>query len=191
MFSLLLVLACERSSPPDPVATEAPPVAQPVGPSLYALPMRLETQDGRAVGLDAWRGQPVLISMFYANCRSACPMLMSTIQGFEEELGPEANSELRVLLVSFDPERDSVQALASTAAMHNIDTSRWTLARTDDVRALAAALGIRYSPTQDGEFSHTSPIVLLDGDGNVVVRLDQLADDPQKLITSARQLASN
>lgn len=191
---LFVLLACAEPTPPPtltpPPAVTPPPVAADAGPSLYELPVRLTAQDGRELGPDLWRGHPVMVSMFYANCRSACPLLMSKISSLEEELSPEQREEMRVLLVSFDAKNDSVEALASTASMHQVDTRRWALARTDEVRAFAAALGIRYSPTQDGGFSHTSPILLLDGEGHVVARLEQLGDDPALFLDAARRLAS-
>lgn len=190
MIWLIVLLACAEPGPPPTATPPAPPVAESSGPSLYELPVRLTAQDGREVGPDIWRGHPVMVSMFYANCRSACPLLMSKISSLEQELSPEQKEEMRVLLVSFDAKNDSVEALASTASMHQVDTQRWALARTDEVRAFAAALDIRYSPTQDGGFSHTSPILLLDGEGHTVARLEQLGDDPALFLDAARRLAS-
>ena len=44
--------------------------------SVYQLPVQLTDQANRVSGLDVFRGQPVLVSMFYASCPNACPTLI-------------------------------------------------------------------------------------------------------------------
>ena len=51
--------------------------APPRSDSIYALSASLVDQRGRQVGLDLFRGHPVLISMFYATCPDACPPIPS------------------------------------------------------------------------------------------------------------------
>lgn len=144
-------------------AQDAPP------DSIYRLPMGLTDQSGRAAGLDRYRGQPVLVSMFYGSCPHVCPMLISTVQRMERELPPAQRSRLRVLMVSLDPERDSPEKLAELAARHRADLTRWTFARAaePDVRKLAALLNIQYRQLPDGEFNHATVVTLLDAEGRV------------------------
>jgi protein SCO1 len=142
-------------------AAEAP------GDSLYQLDLALTDQAGKATVLQRYRGQPVLVSMFYASCPHVCPMLISTIQRYERELPEAQRGRLRVLMVSIDPERDTPAKLAEVAGRHRVDGKRWTLARADaaDVRKLAAALNIQYRKLPDGEFNHATVITLLDPAG--------------------------
>lgn len=123
--------------------------------------------------------------MLYANCQSLCPLLIETNTAVVNALEPAQRSRLRVLLVSLDPKRDSSAALAELARAHRLDTTRWTLARTDPavVRRLAAVLDIRYRQLQGGEFNHTSVLILLDGQGRMRARTEQLGakPDPQFL----------
>jgi protein SCO1/2 len=137
------------------------------GDSVYQLQAQLEDQSGAKVGLDRYRGQPVIISMFYGTCPHVCPMLISTIQRYERELPEAQRGQLRVLMVSIDPKRDTPAHLAEVAARHRVDASRWTLARTDaaSVRKLAAVLNIQYRELPDGEFNHSTVITVLDRDG--------------------------
>ena len=65
-------------------------------------------QDGKALGLDIARGHPVVIAMFYGTCRASCPIIVSDIKAIERQLTPaEQDTDLRVLLVSFDADRDT------------------------------------------------------------------------------------
>src|SRR5207249_2527780 len=118
--------------------------------------------DGKAFNFGARRGQPVVVSMFYNSCQFVCPMLIDTLHLTEENLTSAERAKISVLLVTFDPARDSVQVLKSVAGKRSLDPARWTLARTDaaSVRKLAAALGIQYRLLTNGEYNHTTALIL-------------------------------
>jgi len=149
--------------------------------SIYQLPVVLTGQDGKSATLVARRGAPVLVSMFYSSCKFVCPMLIETIRDIETKLSAEEREHLTVLLVSIDPAHDSVEVLQRTVVERHIDGARWTLARTDaaSVRKLAAVLGIQYRALPDGEFNHTTAVILVDADGRISARTTRLGDaDP-------------
>ncbi len=129
------------------------------------------------------RGHPVVVSMFYASCPTACPMLVRDIQAFEESLDADDRAGLRVLLVSLDPAQDTPERLAEVVEAHGLDDDRWTLVRPepDAVREIAAALGIAYRPSPDGGMNHSSVLTLLDRDGVPVARLEGLQRDATPL----------
>jgi protein SCO1 len=154
-----------------PLATAAAPPALP-SDSLYQLATPLVTQDGKPARLGLYRGQPVLVTMFYGSCPHVCPTLIAALRRMERLLAPAERGRLRVLLVSIDPERDTPAALRELAARHRADLSRWTFAQTPaaEVRKLAAALGIQYRKLPDGEFNHATIITLLDAEGRILAR---------------------
>ncbi|MDE2397247.1 MAG: SCO family protein [Burkholderiales bacterium] len=161
-------------------AADAPAPALPTD-SIYQLAITLQDQDGRSLHLADKRGRPLLVSMFYTSCQFVCPMLIDAARATEAKLDPAERERLPVLLVSFDPERDSVAVLARTARSRHLDRSQWTLARASagDVRKLAAVLGIQYRRLPDGDFNHTTALILLDRDGRVASRTTRLGDaDP-------------
>ena len=135
--------------------------------SLYALPVQLVDQHSEAKALDLYRGHPVIVTMFYGSCSNACPLLIESIRATERALPADVRSDVRVLLISIDPKRDTPTALATIAKTRHVDTQRWTLARvdTDDVRLLAAALGVQYRQLPNDEFNHTSVLTVLDRKG--------------------------
>lgn len=152
--------------------------------SLYLLETPLRNQDARAVELDVHRGHPVMITMFYASCPAACPLIIDTLRAVERDLDAQRRADVRVLMVSIDPDRDTPEALAELARTRRIDTSRWTLAQTDaaSVRKLAAALGIQYRELPNGEFSHASIITVLDAHGEIVTQSAELGRADPKLL---------
>ncbi len=158
--------------------------------SLYQLQIRLTDQSGTRSGLDVYRGQPVLIGMFYGSCPYVCPLTIATLQKTEAALDPDARKQLRVLLVSLDPEQDTPEKLADLARRQKVDPARWKLARADapDVRKLAAVLGVRFRKLPDGEFNHSTVISLLDAEGVQTASSSQLGQADPALLEKIRDL---
>jgi protein SCO1/2 len=113
--------------------------------------------------------------MFYTSCDMVCPMIFETIHAQLAALPAAVRNEIKVLMVSFDPARDTAAVLKKTAQQRDCDP-RWTLARGDEatVRKMAAVFGIQYRRLANGEFSHTSTILLLDREGRVAAATGKL-----------------
>lgn len=146
------------------------------GDSVYLVTATMMDQDGHPFMLAERRGQPMLVSMFYNSCEFVCPMLIDTLRNTQLSLTPEERSRLSMLLITFDPARDDVKVLKSIADKRGLDLTHWTLARTDavSVRKIAATLGIQYRLLPDGEYNHTTVLVLLDANGRIVGRSKKL-----------------
>jgi protein SCO1/2 len=155
--------------------------------SAYQLADRYSDQNGRDFVLADGRGRPRVVAMFYTSCRYVCPLIVDSAKGIEHALTVDERGRLRFLLVSLDPARDTTAALKSVADKRRLDPARWTLARTEagGVRRLAAVLGVRYRALADGEFNHTSALVLLDGDGRVLARTETLGGVPDPVFLAA------
>jgi protein SCO1/2 len=152
--------------------------------SLYQMHEKLLNQDGQAIDLDVYRGKKVLVTMFYGSCPATCPLIIDTLRAIEKKVDDAQRQELRVLLVSIDPERDTPASLRQLADSRRIDTTRWTLAHADAnaVRRIAAALGVQYKKLPDGQFSHSTVISTLDANGKIVVQSAELGHaDPEVL----------
>jgi protein SCO1/2 len=161
------------------------------GDSVYNLRATLTDQDGRALEWSSLRGQPVLASMFYTSCDMVCPMIFETLRWTLEALPAAEREPVKVLMVSFDPERDTVPVLKKTAQSHGCD-ARWTLARcdADTARKVAAALGIQYRRLASGEFNHSSTIELLDADGRIAARSGKLGAADPAIVKAVHSLAT-
>jgi protein SCO1/2 len=151
--------------------------AQPPSASIYPLQVTLRDQNDALIGADVFRGHPVIVTMFYGSCPAACPLLVSHIKQIESALAAGVREQTRVLIVSFDAERDTPAALQQLARAHRVDASRWRFASgpDDEARLLANALGVSYRKGEEGVFSHNSVISVLDGEGRIVAR----SDDPK------------
>ncbi len=172
------------------LAVAAAPVSLPTD-SIYQLPVPLTDQDGRHTTLSAWRGQPVLISMFYTSCEFVCPRIVEAMKLTGKDLTARGNKSLPALLVTFDPDRDDIKTLKKVAEDRNLASPLWTLARTDarNARKLAALLGIQYKQLPSGDFNHTSVLILLDGEGRILGRTSTIgAVDPAFVKLAAKTL---
>ena len=158
------------------------------GASLYQLHLNLEPAAGASLPLASFKGRPLVVSMFYSTCTSVCPMLTLAMSRTAAALTPEERARTAFLLVSFDAERDTPAKLAEFQASHHLDPATFVVAHlaAGDVRALAAALGIRYRQLPDGSFSHASIITLLDRAGVPVARTQVLAAEDEGFVASLR-----
>ena len=172
-----LALIMALSMPLVNISTAQSPVGNSLpSNSVYHLQVSVEDQFGEITGLDRYRGKPVLITMFYTSCPHVCPMLISTIKLTESKLAANERADLRVLTISIDPERDTPEKMGETMERHSIHSDRWSMVRSElhDVRTIAGVLGVRYKQLPNGEFNHTTRIILLDRDGTQVASTEQL-----------------
>lgn len=175
-----------------PLLGATPMDKAPPADSIYQLKLQLLDQGGRAFPLDEHQGHPMLVSMFYTSCKFVCPMLIDALQATEAKLSPEERAHLRVMMVTFDPAHDSVAVLKRTADQRQLDPNHWTLARTDakNVRKLAALLGIQYRAIGNGDFNHTTALILIDGQGRLAGRTAQLGSADAAFVKLVKSAAS-
>jgi len=169
----------------------AAPVALPTD-SIYQLPVTLTDQHGEARGWQERRGKPQLVSMFYTACKYVCPLIVDSAKGIEQQLTPAQQARLGIVLISMDPKRDNPATLKAQADNRKLDPTRWSLTApsADDVRAVAGVLGIRYRALADGEFNHTSALVLLDPEGRILARTEDLGAIPDPEFLAAVRAAT-
>lgn len=145
--------------------------------SLYWLSLPLIDDRGTHFDFKDLAGHPILVTMFYSDCNSACPIIIESLQRTVSALNP-AEGKLTVLMVSLNPRTDTAESLAALAKMHNLDPKFFRLAVSNNdsnTRTLAAALNIKYRILINGEISHNTRISLLDATGKVVAYSTQLS----------------
>jgi protein SCO1/2 len=172
LLSLVTIAAAAAPLPPDSVLQQT---------GMFT------DQSGRNFQLADRRGHVELVSMFYTSCTYTCPLMIDSGLGLQHALAPTEREHLQILVVSFDPKRDTPAALSAMATKRKLDLSHWTLARADAdaVRKLAALLGVRYRQLASGDFNHTSGLILLDADGRILAKTDELDAMPDATFLKA------
>ena len=174
------------------VAGAAKPAPALPGDSIYQLPLPLTDSNGQTRDWRTLRGKPHLVSMFYTSCQYICPLIVESGKAVERQLTPAQQARLGVVLISMDPARDTPAALKKVADQRKLDSKRWLLASppAGDVRAVAAVLGIRYRQLADGEFNHSSALILVDANGRILARTEQIGSKPDPAFVAAVRKAT-
>jgi protein SCO1/2 len=190
MTRLLRVLAAVLVLAPMSAYSATPPALP--GDSVYQLPATLTDAAGRTVAWKDLRGTPRVATMFYTSCKYICPLVVDSLRAVERKLTPAERARVGFVLISMDPERDTPEALSQLIAERKLDPARWTLLQpnADDLRGIAGLLGIRYRSLADGEFNHSTALVLLDAEGRVLARSDQLGADGDPAFLGAVRAAA-
>jgi protein SCO1/2 len=157
--------------------------------SVYQLKTSLIDQDARPFNLSSKRGKLVIVGMFYNTCKFVCPTLIDAMRSTQAGLTVLEKERVELLLITIDPIRDDVAVLKNISVTRHLDTSRWTLGRTDpdSVRKLAAAIGIQYRQLPDGEFNHTTELILLDTEGRIAGRTAKMGQADPDFLNLIRQ----
>ena len=152
--------------------------------SLHHLEATWTDAHGDELRLREYAGHPVMITMFYGSCETACPILLHKARRLQEATG----LDLPVLAVTFDPEADTPEALQRYAEERGYDRSDWRFLIGDElrIRMLATMLGVQYRPLQEGGFAHSNLIAVVDGDGVVVLREEGLAAEVEPIAEAIR-----
>ncbi|RUO46059.1 SCO family protein [Pseudidiomarina donghaiensis] len=144
--------------------------------SIYHLDGEWQTHTGETIQLAELQGQPVLVSMIYGSCTTACPVLVNDARRVYQALPEAYRKHVKLLMVSFDQDRDTPAALAEYANKYGLGENVWLFlhGQDDNIRALATLLGVRYRKRADGDFDHSNLVTVLDTKGRIVQRTEGL-----------------
>ena len=158
------------------------------GESIFGLDLPLIDQQGHALQLSDLRGDVLLAAMVYTSCTSVCIMVTEQMKAIQHQLAG-ADDDVKYVLFSLDPGRDTPEAMREFLRSHKLDAGRWRLlaASEDGVRDLAAVLGVKYQPEENGEIAHSAMIFVIDADGVVRHRQVGVGKDSNELVAAVRK----
>ena len=185
--SALLQAGCSTTAQaPSCCTTEVTSDAPLSDRSLFQLESSWTDDKSAEMKLGALGGRPLVITMFFAKCEYACPVLVHDMKKVQAALPEDVRAKIGFVLVSFDPERDTPAALAAYRKIHELPAN-WTLLRgtPDDVLELAALLGVKFKKDARGQFAHSNMLTVLNAGGEVAhqqVGLNQAPDETVQLL---------
>ena len=190
-FGVMLAMVIAASVVPSHARQPAPAEHGSALPtdSVYQLPLKLTDQHAKTWDWRTRRGKPQVVAMFYSSCRYICPLIIESGKAVDRALTPAQRAGLGMVYISMDPERDTPAALATLAKERKVSDKRWALAspKPGDVRSVAGVLDIRYRQLSDGEFNHTSALILLDAEGRILARTEKMGSQPDpEFITAVK-----
>lgn len=186
----------------------------PPEPGTYELPALRLAGDGivldstgarRRLG-DVFKGKIVLLSLIYTLCSDAkgCPLATAALYDIfnASARDPELAHNLRIVSLSFDPERDTPAAIAEyaapiKAAAGAVRKSDWLFLTTESERALAPILdgydqvvskGMGPDKTSSGALDHILHVYLIDRAGQVRNVYTLAFLDPRLIVADVKTL---
>jgi len=156
--------------------------------SIYQLDSLWTTDSGTQTNLAALRGRIQVVTMFFANCQVACPLLVHDMKRIEAILPPELREQIGFVLVSFDPDRDTPEALRAYRQRQGL-AENWTLLRgkPEDIQELAVVLGLKYKKDLQGQFAHSNVITVLNPEGEIIHQQSGLPQAIEPLVTAIKR----
>lgn len=184
----------------------APPTFDftPPVPGSYRLPVIREGADGTVLDVSGrprslrqqMAGRIVVLSFIYTNCENECPHATSTLYDifYATAADAELAANLSLISLSFDPERDTPEAMAAYGYAARTDPagkSPWSFFTTRSRRELEPILrgyGQNLSPRPSGVINHLLRVYLIDRRGGIrnIYGLEFL--DPRLLLADVRTL---
>ncbi len=135
----------------------------------------LTDQTGARVSLSSLQGQVVVVTFVYTSCAltqfcfRVTNHLASVSRRFEDRLG----KDLTLLTVTFDPGRDTVEALRTYASQWDADPRTWKFLTGDaaQVRRVCDLFGVDFFP-DEGLMNHTLRTAVIDRAGGLAGRIE-------------------
>ena len=199
LITLQAVVAIAADVPVPKKDADLPPCCRPALPagkttdrSLYQLDSIWTSDVGRKVKLSVLRGRPQVVALFFSNCEYACPILVNDLRKLGAALPKDVLAKVDFLLVSFDTKRDTPAALAAYRKKEGLPVVSWTLLHgaEDDVRELAALLGVNYAQDARGQFAHSNIITVLNAEGEIAFQQTGLGQGPAALVAAIGRLTA-
>lgn len=142
-------------------------------------PLRLAGSDGREHALSDFKGKYVLLFFGFTQCPDVCPTALARSVEIRRLLGPDG-SQVKVVFVTIDPERDTVALLAEYMRAFDPDFVglRGDAAQT---ARIAADYKITYQKVPSGDsytMDHTAITYVLDttGQARLALKHDETAE---------------
>jgi protein SCO1 len=130
---------------------------------------KLTDSTGAPFLLRDYRGKPLVISLIYTACSSACPpTTQHLISAVSEATRIFGHDRFNVLTVGFDARNDTPARMAQFASIQGVNVKNWRLASADPatIEALLHDLGFSYVSVAGG-FDHVTQTTIVDRDGKV------------------------
>jgi protein SCO1/2 len=183
MLAPLALIAALLTGPTMVLAHGAAHVEEQRLPTIGPAPdFALISQDGGEVTLESLRGKVVALTFIYTWCPDVWPMLTDKMARVQDALGADFGTEVAFVSITFDPERDTPEALKAYAEAFDVNPAGWSFltGEPEAVRDVAQSYGVVALPTADDSIDHTLLTTLIDRDGIMRVQYLGYRFDPEE-----------
>lgn len=135
-------------------------------------PFTLVDHNGETVTEADFRGKAMLIYFGYTYCPDVCPFSLQAMAAAMDQLSAEERAQIQPVLITVDPERDTVEQLAQYVQSPAFPDGLVGLTGTEDqIAEVASAYRVVYRRAGEGDdylMDHSSILYLMDAEGEFV-----------------------
>ena len=155
-----------------------------VDESVYQIESSWIDQSNRQIEIGELHGKIQIVAFIYTYCEHTCPTIISKLKQIKQKIPAENKDDVRVTLISLDPERDTPEILKLYMKKHNLNEKHWIMLNgsPDDVLELAALFGVRYKPMGESDIAHSNMISILDKEGVLRYQMKGLNRETNEVI---------
>jgi len=137
--------------------------------------------DDQKVTLESTNGKARIVYFYFANCPDVCPPTTFLLSQVQEQLKAEdkLGTKAELISITFDPVRDTPEVIRAFAKRNFADLNGWRFLRGDEVNTMQIArdFGIGVIKNEDGSFSHSNVITIVDKNGQIRKWIDGSKED--------------
>jgi protein SCO1/2 len=153
----------------------------------------LKDHMGDTVRLTDLRGRVVLVTAIFSKCGYSCPIILRDLQDSIAALTPEQLDDLRIAVITLDPENDTPEVLAKVAAARGFTSPPFHLLSGEPATVERVLDDLAFPRSRDadtGAIDHANLFILIDRQGRVAYRFT-LDDRRQLWLVAALRLMLN
>lgn len=163
---------------------------------VEAYQFTLTAHDGSTKSLTDFQGKVILIFFGFVNCPDVCPTTLLELGKVYKALTPSEQERLQVLLISVDPERDTLEKLRDYVTFFG-STFLGLTGTPEQIAEVAKKYGVFYqksaikSPTEYN-VDHTATVFALDPKGQLrLIYGSGKAAETERVLEDVRWLLRN
>jgi len=138
----------------------------------------------QSVRFSSLAGKVVVANFIYTRCAlpQFCLRVSNNFGVLQKRFAKELGKDVVLLTITFDPQRDTPEALAAYASQWKPDPKTWHFLTgpVTDVRKVCALFGVEYFP-DEGLMNHSLHTVVIDRKGTLVANIEGNSYSPEQL----------
>lgn len=161
--------------------------------SIFNLTSTWTNQNGEDLQFEDLKGKVLVTVMIYTSCKAACPRLVADMRNIEERLSKKTKENVKMVLVSIDPNTDTPERLKAFAEENVMDKEPWLFLRSseDNTREFAAVVAVNYKKISPVDFSHSNIITVFNDQGEMVFQQEGLGVNSDATIQNIEKAVAN
>ncbi|REE83244.1 protein SCO1/2 [Lutibacter oceani] len=136
-------------------------------------------QDGKLISNSFYKDKVYVIEFFFTTCPTICPKMNENMVKLQNEF--YGNLDFGIASISINPEYDTPEILKEYAKSHGATLKTWNFLTGDkatiyELANKGIALYAGENSEAEGGFEHSGMFALVDKQGNIRSRLDELGN---------------